>query len=294
MPEPSRNVYLQASRRCHLGFVLHASSPGYVAENIEGALSVKTMRGGDAHYTLQHTRLLVNDGAYTILNARQPYTVEVAAEVESFCLFFDSDTLLGAWQAITSSDSQLLELPDAQTKLEFFEKRYSHDDVLSPLLERLRRGNLQTAWSAEIWDDHLLKVLEGLFRVHRNVEREIEQLPSVRASTRTELYRRLHRARDYLEASLNEPLNLSQVANVAHLSPYHFHRAFKSLFGETPAQHLTRRRLERAQALLRLSQETVLEICAQVGFESLGSFTSLFRRQLGVTPAAYRRTSRQR
>jgi len=176
--------------------------------------------------------------------------------------------------------------------VEFFEKRYPHDEVLSPLLAQLRRGNLCAGWTAELWDDHLLNALERLFRVHLETWREVEQFPAARASTRAELYRRLHRARDYLEASLSEPLNLTQVADVAHLSPYHFHRAFKSLFGETPAQHLTRRRIERARHLLHISELSVLEVCLRVGFESLGSFTTLFLRHTGFTPAAYRRAAK--
>jgi len=147
MPEPLLQAYLQASRRCHLGFVLHASSPGYAAESTEGALSVKSMWGGDAHYTLGHTRLLVNDGAYAILNNGRPYTVEVAPNVESFCLFFNADAVRGAWQTLTHSDAQLLELPSAKGTR--FEKRLSprpsysvvQEDEMQELIEAIKAGH---------------------------------------------------------------------------------------------------------------------------------------------------------
>jgi AraC-like DNA-binding protein len=101
----------------------------------------------------------------------------------------------------------------------------------------------------------------------------------------------LRRARDLIDLRYAEPLDLAALAREAGYSKFHFARAFAAAYGETPRAYLTRRRLERAKTLLRVANLSVTEICFLVGFESLGSFSALFRRVVGRTPSAYRRES---
>ena len=97
----------------------------------------------------------------------------------------------------------------------------------------------------------------------------------------------LRRARDLADRNDAQPLDLSALAASAGVSKYHFLRCFASTYGTTPAVYLTRRRIERAQDLLRASNLSVTEVCVLVGYSSLGSFSSTFRRLVGVTPSAY-------
>jgi AraC-like DNA-binding protein len=85
-----------------------------------------------------------------------------------------------------------------------------------------------------------------------------------------------------------EPLDLDAMAREAGFSRYHFARSFRAAFGETPGVYLSRRRVERAKDLLRSANLTVTEICALVGFSSLGSFSSRFSELVGMSPTAYR------
>jgi len=82
---------------------------------------------------------------------------------------------------------------------------------------------------------------------------------------------------------------LEQLASVAALSKFHFHRLFVATYGRTPARHVFERRIERAQDLLRSTNLTVTEICFAVGFNSLGSFSSRFAQIVGESPSAYQR-----
>ena len=100
--------------------------------------------------------------------------------------------------------------------------------------------------------------------------------------------RRLLRARDAMDRSYAEPLDVPRLARVALTSEAHFIRTFKQTFGETPHRYLQRRRLERAMALLRETDLPVTEICLEVGFTSLGSFSHTFTRVLGMSPTRYR------
>jgi transcriptional regulator GlxA family with amidase domain len=98
----------------------------------------------------------------------------------------------------------------------------------------------------------------------------------------------LRRAKDEIDRRYAEALDLAGLARVANVSKHHFNRCFAAAYGETPMRYLTRRRIERAQDLLRSANLTVTEICMLVGYSSLGSFSSTFRRMTGETPAAYR------
>jgi AraC-like DNA-binding protein len=100
--------------------------------------------------------------------------------------------------------------------------------------------------------------------------------------------RHLLRAKDLVDARYRDELDVPALARAAHLSPAHFSREFRRAFGESPHQYLLMRRLERAAAVLRNTDRSVADICATVGFRSLGSFTTTFTRTFGVSPTAYR------
>ena len=102
------------------------------------------------------------------------------------------------------------------------------------------------------------------------------------------LERHLLRARDLADSHYDEPLDLRALAREAHVSPRHFSRSFRRIFGETPHQYLISRRLERARHLLRKTEVLVAEICLEVGFSSVGSFTTTFTRHVGVSPTTFR------
>ncbi len=92
-----------------------------------------------------------------------------------------------------------------------------------------------------------------------------------------------------MDRNFTSPVDLAEAADIAHLSKFHFHRLFRSLYGVTPAAYLSNRRIERAQDLLRTSNLTITEVCMAVGYASLGSFTTRFRAIAGETPGEYQR-----
>ena len=102
--------------------------------------------------------------------------------------------------------------------------------------------------------------------------------------------RHLLRAKDLADTRYAEPLAVADLARAAGLSSAHFSREFSRVFGESPYQYLLTRRLERAAALLRNTDWSITDVCFAVGLQSVGSFTTSFRRVLGSTPGEYRRS----
>src|SRR5690242_10395168 len=100
--------------------------------------------------------------------------------------------------------------------------------------------------------------------------------------------RRLLRARDAMDRTYSQPLDIPALAQIAYVSEAHYIRTFRATFGETPHRYLQRRRVERAMFLLRESERSITDICFEVGFSSLGTFSRTFRDIVGENPTDYR------
>lgn len=291
----SRNLRPSTSRPAgalgSASFIIHGNAPQHHWKGT-GCLSIKSFRGSEAIYKVGTGRYRVPQESYLVLNQRQPYelTIEAVEPIESFCLFFEDGFVEDVRRSLTVPTPKLLDDPEvnADESIYFFERTYPHDDIVSPALVHLKK-ELAHRRDDDVWiNQQLHGVLERLLAVHHGLNVEISSLTALRVATREELYRRLYRARDFVAASFDEPLTLDEMARVACLSTSHFLRSFQQLFGQTPHRFLTAQRLERARRLLLETDLPVTEICFRVGFESLGSFSSLFRKTQGVSPAAFR------
>jgi AraC-like DNA-binding protein len=112
--------------------------------------------------------------------------------------------------------------------------------------------------------------------------------PTGDAQAQLALLRRVRLAKDAMDRDWAKPIDLDAIAREAGYSRYHFIRVFRAAYGQTPGQYLSRRRIERAEELLRTADLSVTEICTLVGFSSLGTFSTSFKRHTGLTPSEYR------
>src|SRR5437870_11346108 len=106
--------------------------------------------------------------------------------------------------------------------------------------------------------------------------------------TAPDVYRRLCRARDFIDHCYDHPLSLDQMSSEACFSRYHFLRLFRQAFNKTPHQYLIERRIEKAKELLTDDELRVTDVCFEVGFQRLGSFSSLFQKYVGRAPVCHR------
>ena len=107
-----------------------------------------------------------------------------------------------------------------------------------------------------------------------------------------ELLSRLCHARDLLRDWEDDPLSVSAVARTSGLTRFHFIRLFKAVFGETPHRYRSRAQIEKAKHLLILTELSITDVCMAVGFSSLGSFSALFSRRVGMSPSEFQRRYR--
>ena len=102
-----------------------------------------------------------------------------------------------------------------------------------------------------------------------------------------DIYQRVVTAKLYIDNNYAEPIDLKKISGKAFLSRFHFHRLFTKIYRKTPHQYLTNKRIEKAKVLLA-ENKPVAEVCNEVGFESMGSFSVLFKKEIGFAPQYYR------
>ncbi len=103
----------------------------------------------------------------------------------------------------------------------------------------------------------------------------------------TDIYQRIAAAKVYIDDNYHEAIDLERVSKQAFLSRFHFHRLFRQVYKRTPLQYITQKRLDKARDLLS-ENRPVTEVCNEVGFESIGSFSVLFKKEIGFAPQYYR------
>jgi AraC-like DNA-binding protein len=241
-------------------------------------LSLHAVFRGREVYETRTGRHALEPGCYLLLNAGQQVRTEVSGveAVDSVSVMFERAFAQEVLTSLTTPLDRMLDDPDRRSPagLLFFERTYELDAVLERWLRAEGTGGEER--------HHCL--LGRLLDVHRGLRPEVDRLPALRSATRAEIYRRLVRARDFVDASWSEPLSLRDMAKVAAIAPHRFLRLFKGAFGRTPHAYLTERRLQEARRHLQHGGMRVTDVCVAVGFTSLGSFGTLYKRRFGVPP----------
>lgn len=137
-------------------------------------------------------------------------------------------------------------------------------------------------------DGIVRSILENILVTNSKAMREARQLKVIKKSTRVEMYKRLCVAKDWIDSNFNRSISLTDMAEIAHLNSQHFLRLFKQLFRKTPHQYLIEVRLEEAKRLIATSTLSISEICNRVGWDSLASFSKLFKHRAGFCPSDFR------
>lgn len=254
-------------------------------QRFAGPLSVKAVIAGRAVWETGEGRFELVPGCALVLNDGEEYevTIDALQPVETFCLFFARGFVEDAWRSSVTGSETLLD--DSSPRPVAFAEKLHFD---APLTCELQRAHARMTAGLSMDESFYTAALQ-LVSVQRELASRVARVPALRASTREELARRVAVATSFLHANLDRNVSVAEAAREACLSPFHFHRLFAAFHGTTPHRYLTRLRLERAKAMLRAGDRDVSEVAIECGFESAGSFTTLFKRTFGVTPGAIRR-----
>lgn len=269
--------------------VLSGRERRYDVRGFASPLSIKSVIRGSATWTTAAGRFVLEPGSALIINGGEEYdiTIDALQPVETFCIFFSRGFVEDAYRATTSPSAALLDAPPAERQIEIGERLVYASPLLAGMHEmhaRMQRG--------EALGEAVVALASSLVARACDVEARVSRLPALRSTTREELRRRIARGTDFIHANIDAPLPLADVASAACLSTFHFHRLFTAFQGETPHRYITRVRLERARALLS-RRRSVADVALDCGFESVGSFTTLFARRYGCPPGRFRKNEEE-
>ncbi len=258
--------------------------------NPHGALSVKCVFSpGEVFYDVDGLNYTLTEKNYLIINEGKQYltSIDSETEVNGFCVLFGKNFAGEVLKTLIQPIDLLLEdpySPCVQPVL-FVEKFYDHDELITPLLIGLKNSMNETI-TFEWFEETLHLLLEKLLNVHRQLYPRIDEIKGVKEKTRVEIFRRLSRARDFIDSSFNESIDLNAMARMANLSKHHFLTLFSQAFGKTPYQYLVDLRLDIARSLIEAGKTPVTEVCLKTGFKDLSNFYRLYRKKFKTSPGA--------
>jgi AraC-like DNA-binding protein len=268
--------------------VLHATARRHIVNEFAGPLSIKTAIRGEVHWIVGGRSLLVDSNTFLILDNGDRYSMNIDAPqpVETCCVFFRDGFVEETAQDATTPLEDSLELPwrDAP-RLAFLSRLHSdwNGTILPQVWSLADRCGRELQPSS--FEEDFLTLAESVLLLYEEVKERIARVPASKPSTRSELFRRLEIAREYLHGHMDRRISLEEVSREACISRYHLHRAFRRVFRVTPHAYITALRLGRARSLLQ-SGQSVTEVAMDVGFSSVSAFTRLFRSRYGLTPSS--------
>jgi AraC family transcriptional regulator len=255
--------------------------------------SLKFAFNGTEHYCVNRNRITVNGPQFLVVNASQPYSSFIHSSdwVNSFSIYIGPVFFEQVVAVYTSPEEKLLDNPNHQKAqpVWFFEQVYTASPILGGQVQAFKTALEVDRVEPSEQEAYLHEIMALLLKTYQAaITQRTDSLACVKASTRWELYRRLHVAKEYIDDQVTETIDLDAVARTAMLSKNHLLRHFKALFGTSPYQYQIGRRMERAQESLLRSSLTIHQIAFEQGFECPSAFSRQFKTLFSVTPSQYR------
>jgi AraC-like DNA-binding protein len=258
-----------------------------------GPLTVKFTLKGEEYFATKQRSYRVSPQSYLIFNHGQKYSARIQSEteVETISVFFRPKFAESVLNSLACSDDNILDNDSSGGQpVTFMEMLYPNDAKLMPFIYKFRMA-AKANFDDEGWlDEEFFWLLKCLLELHRKVGEEIYKIPAVKRSTRLEVYKKISLAKEFIDDNFSGEMKIEDVAKAACISPFHFLRLFKKIFDETPYQYITRLRIEKAFNLILQTDIPITEVCFEVGFNSLSSFSWLLKQKYGMSPELMRET----
>jgi AraC family transcriptional regulator len=242
--------------------------------------------GQAGNYLLNGQQVRADEQLFYFLNAGDELEIRYEGRLarETLLILFDAGMVEQAVDAMVHTPQDLLDRPmESRGERTLIPPLpFAYTTGFRQMLDRIRSWDRRGNHMAEAFAD---EVLAEFFRLHKGANTEMRKLSAAKSVTRQELYRRLVIARAFMEERFSEPLTIAEIAREACLNRYYFIELFRTAFGVTPHQYLRRKKLENAHRLLQTGEYSVTAVCHLAGFQSVASFTNLFRRTFGQTPS---------
>ena len=260
--------------------------------------SIKYVVDGCENYTLNGYRHSVQTGHYLLANQFAEGFVEIESPqtVKGICINLAPELLM---EAVASHLQPGTAHPDLAldrffSTPDFLENQYaaaqtSAGQLLRQIAQTLAKRPEKTPLSdpAALTQDLCFGLAGRIVADHVPIFRQLQAIKSVKSATKKDLFRRISRGQEYLDAHFSEPLDIATVARASCLSEYHFFRLFRAVQGLSPYQYVLRKRLEKAVSRLKEGRASMTDIAGESGFSDIHAFSKAFKNGMGVSPRAF-------
>jgi AraC family transcriptional regulator len=253
--------------------------PTTLVINRKGALIIET--GNEIHRLENDSSVLINSGTkFNISYASR-------APADALFVFFGENFIQSNLNSLKDDEFGLVEYED-----KYFERVIRNDETYNRIYNSVINDFDRIGKDIRFFNEKSEELFLHLIGNENLSLNEALRLPLKKKATRREMYRRLCIGADYIESCFTEELTLDDISKRSAISKFHFLRLFKSVFYVTPSEYIVSLRMKKAKELLRRSDRNVSEVCSSVGYESLPSFSNLFKKHAGCSPQDYRLTNR--
>ncbi|MEO8109246.1 MAG: AraC family transcriptional regulator [Ginsengibacter sp.] len=256
-------------------------------------LSMKCAFNGKEFYKLRSTTYAVNDSTFLLLNEGNRYESFINSEsiTESFTINFTQNNIRWLAGFMYVPLTRIVDEPFTEASYSFriFEKLYPHSYETLSYIDAIKKNSNDKHSGQQKTAEILYLFLNELINLNITTSLEIDNVHAKKRTTREEIYKRLHIAKDYIQSCYEEDISLEALSRICFLNPFHLLREFKQYFRTTPHKYLTGVRLAEAKKLLQGGKNSIFDIAYKVGYEDVSSFSKLFKNHFGLSPEAYRK-----
>ena len=260
-------------------------------------LSLKFTFIGKEFYEYGQKKVSVSPNNFLLINQGQEHEswIESADWVDSSAIYFNPTFATGVYNDLTLSDERLIDEPfellDAKGRICFFQNLFPNNPDFMRDVSLFKAYLEKTEGKDKLDIDEKLRYLLSKFiRIHhKDLSDKIKRVDAAKRSTRLEIVRRIHIARDFIESFFTREITIRDISESCFLSENLMLRYFKNVFGLSPHQYIINKRLELAREFLETSDMPFNEITIVSGFSCASSFGRLFKNRYGITPNSLRK-----
>jgi AraC family transcriptional regulator len=271
--------------------VFSALSDFYNTVNTEG-FAIKYVVDGVERYTLDGEKYPIQAGEYLLSNASNEGHVEIESRktVKGVCINITPNMLaeVVASHCVPNTAYTDITLGQFFNSNHFLENKYNakHTTLGKILIEMGLSIGKKSLDSGLLNNEFFYAISEKIVADHIPIFKQLQTIPSVKPSTKKDLFRRVSKGKDYIDAAFLTHLTIEAVAQEACMSEYHFFRLFKSVFGVSPHQYILKKRLELGHAILSQDKDSVSTAAFESGFSDIHAFSKAFKKYYGFAPSA--------
>lgn len=257
----------------------------------ESCFSIKFVSAGKESYVVDNdkkslvpqTFLIVNEGSKVVCLGNGNERIN-----EAFSLFIDGDLLSEVYNSIHNYKDLLEPNEDTSIRFSFYNEVLRENDQFMSFLNRINT-NIKAKTFAEVDQSFYFTVCTELLGASHFINEKIANVHSLRATTRAEVYKRINCGRRFIEENYNQKLDLEAISRFSMMSPFHFLRSFKQVYGVTPHRFQSSLKIKEAIKLIQ-DDEEVKKIAWSLGYPDVFTFSKQFKIFTGSTPGEFRRS----